>query len=190
MSLTATGLACDRGGRRIFSGLSFAVVPGEALLLTGPNGSGKSTLLKLIAGLLPLAEGTLEKPERLAYLAHENALKPQLSVWENVNFWTRLAGLDDAVARQGLAAMNLLPLAQTPVRLLSSGQRRRTALASIVSRGTPIWLLDEPTTGLDTASVDRLSAEIARHRAAGGMVLAATHIDLRLTGARELRLGA
>jgi heme exporter protein A len=195
--LEAQDLACRRGERAIFAGLSFRLAPGEALLLLGANGSGKSSLLRLLAGLLTPAEGRLlwdgtdaltdraAHATRLRYLAHQEALKPSLTATENLDFFARLWGGTPAAA---LARLDLSPLADLPVRLLSAGQRRRLALARLALAPVPLWLLDEPTLGLDAAAVGRLGGLLASHRAAGGMVLAATHLPLPLPGARELQL--
>ena len=195
--LEARDLACLRGERVIFAGLSFVLDRGEALLLVGANGAGKSSLLRLLAGLLVPAEGQLlwdgedaladraGHAGRLRYLSHQDALKPALTARENLSFFARLWGGD---ADAALAALGLAPLAELPARVLSSGQKRRLALARLALAPAPLWLLDEPTVGLDAASVDRLGALLARHRAAGGMVLAATHLPLPMPGAGELRL--
>jgi heme exporter protein A len=203
--LEARDLACLRGERVVFAGLSFALGAGGALLLTGANGAGKSSLLRLIAGLLRPAEGALlwggqdaladraAHAARLRYVGHGDALKPALTARENLLFFARLWG---GAVEPALEAMGLLPLADLPARVLSAGQKRRLGLARLAlgmpSAGSPpdapLWLLDEPTTGLDAASVERLGALLARHRAAGGMVLAATHLPLPLPDARELRL--
>jgi len=195
--LEARDLACLRGDRAVFAGLSFALAAGDALLLTGANGAGKSTLLRILAGLLRPAEGAVTwqgddiaadpaaHAGRMRYLSHQDALKPALSVSENLDFFARLHG--GAVA-PALAALALTPLADLPARVLSSGQKRRLALARLALAPVPLWLLDEPTTGVDAASVERLRPLLAAHRAAGGMVVAATHIPLPLDDARDLRL--
>jgi heme exporter protein A len=195
--LEARGLACRRGERVVFAGLSFALEAGGALLLLGPNGAGKSTLLRLLAGLLPPAAGTLlwggadaledraAHARRLRYLSHADALKPTLTARENLFFAARLHGGEPEAA---LEAMGLAPLADLPVRVLSAGQRRRLALARLALAEAPLWLLDEPSVALDAASVGRLGALLERHRAAGGLVVAATHLPLPLPGAAELRL--
>jgi heme exporter protein A len=195
--LEARDLACLRGERVVFAGLSFALAAGEALLLVGRNGAGKSSLLRLLAGLLPPAEGAVlwqgedalaDRPahaRRLRYLSHQEALKPALTVRENLAFYARLWGGDVPAA---LEAVALTPLADLPARVLSAGQKRRLALARLLLGQAPLWLLDEPSVGLDSASVERLGGILQRHRAAGGVVLAATHLPLPLPGARELRL--
>ena len=195
--LTAQDLACWRAERLVFAEISFELAPGEALLLTGANGAGKSTLLRVLAGLLPAAEGQLlwdgedalsdrvAHVARLRYLGHQDALKPALSASENLSFYARLHGGDVDAA---LDALDLLPLADLPARVLSSGQKRRLALARLALAPCGLWLLDEPTVGLDAASVARLGPLLAAHRARGGMVIAATHLPLPLPDAKELRL--
>lgn len=193
----ARDLACIRGERAVFAGLSFALSPGDALLLTGANGAGKSTLLRVLAGLLPAAEGQLlwagadvradraAHAARLRYLSHQDALKPGLTVRENLLFEAAIGGGDIAAA---LDAVGLGALAAFPARVLSSGQKRRLALARLALAPAALWLLDEPTTGLDAASVERLGGLLARHRGQGGMVIAATHLPLPMPDAAELQL--
>jgi heme exporter protein A len=200
--LEARDLACVRGERAVFAGLRFTLSAGGALLLTGANGAGKSTLLRLLAGLLTPAGGALlwdgedaladraAHARRLRYVSHADALKPALTARENLLFYARLWGGD---ADAALAALGLAPLADLPARVLSAGQKRRLALARLAlsdaaRRPAPLWLLDEPTVGLDAAAVARLGALLARHREAGGMVAAATHLPLPLPHAAELRL--
>ncbi|HZS85449.1 MAG TPA: heme ABC exporter ATP-binding protein CcmA [Stellaceae bacterium] len=195
---TGADLACWRGERLVFAGLSFALGPGEALLLTGPNGSGKSSLLRLMTGLLAPAAGTLlwdgvaiardpaAHRARLHFIGHQDAVKPILTVGETIAFWGGLRGGSNAEA--ALARFGLDRLAETPCRLLSAGQRKRLSLARLLASLAPLWLLDEPTTGLDDASVGALEAAMAAHRADGGIVVAATHIPLALAGAQRLSL--
>ena len=197
--LQAAGLAAFRGERLVFRDLSFTVAAGGSLLLTGPNGSGKSTLLRLLAGLLRPAAGTLTwdatdaladlpmHARRVAYLGHQDGVKPTLTAVENLHFGARMSGHP---ARTALAATGLEDLAELPARMLSEGQRRRLALARLaLSTDAPLWLLDEPTLGLDAASVSYLGAMLASHCAGGGMVIAATHLPLPLRHAPELALG-
>jgi len=192
----ARAIAAFRGERLVLRDLSFAVAEGEALLLLGPNGSGKSTLLRLLAGLKRPDAGDLlwdgadalaDLPAhavRVAYLGHLDAIKAGLTVAENLAF----AAGGRAVA-PALAALGLAGLADLPARMLSAGQRRRLALARLPLSPAALWLLDEPSLGLDTASLSQLGVLLAAHRAAGGMVVAATHLDLPLPDARTLRLG-
>jgi heme exporter protein A len=188
--LEAQDLAAIRGDRLVFVGIRFAVPAGGALVLSGPNGAGKSTLLRVLAGLCRAeagrllwrgkdALGTLEA----AYLGHLDAVKAGLTLAENLRPW----GARPAAA---LEAVGLGALADLPARLLSAGQRRRLALARLALRPAPVWLLDEPTVGLDEASVARFGAMAARHRAGGGLIVAATHLPLPLPGATALALGA
>lgn len=195
--LEADGLATIRGERLVFAGLSFRVAAGGALLLTGPNGAGKSTLLRLLAGLGRIEAGRLlwdgkdaladlpAHAARVAYLGHLDALKLGLTAAENLRPWGARAAVAAALEAGGLA-----PLADLPVRLLSAGQRRRLALARLDLRGAALWLLDEPTLGLDVAAVERFGAMLARHRAGGGLVVAATHLPLPLAEAATLAIGA
>lgn len=186
--LAVFDLACERGGRRLFEGLSLAVEPGGALALTGPNGAGKSSLLRLLAGLLAPAEGHVERPARLAYAGHEVALKPRRTLAGELAFWAQLDGAAEAAWRAAAAALALETLLELPCELLSNGQRRRAAIARAAASGATLWLLDEPEAGLDAASLDRLGALVAAHRAGGGMVVAATHRPETLAGAAVLRL--
>ncbi len=195
--LQASGLAAFRGERLVFRDLDFAVAAGGALLLTGPNGAGKSTLLRLLAGLLRPAAGALTwdgedaladlpaHARRVAYLGHQDAVKPGLTAAENLHFAARLSGGDGGEA---LAAVGLADLADLPARMLSAGQKRRLALARLVLSRAPVWLLDEPTLGLDAASVERLGGMLGAHRARGGLLVAATHLALPLAEAAGLRL--
>lgn len=194
----ARELGCIRGDRPVFGGLGFTLQPGGALVLVGPNGSGKSSLLRVLAGLIPPAQGTLNwngtpvdaAPEqhraRLHYLGHHEALKGVLTARENLAFWAGLRGFDESAAAQAMARFELDALADVPGRMLSAGQRRRLALARLLAAPAPLWLLDEPSVGLDTRSVRTLVEEIARHRAAGGQVVLATHQELDLADAARL----
>ncbi len=196
MRLSGSDLVCVRGGREVFRNLSFAVGAGEALIVTGRNGAGKSSLLRLIAGLLrPLAgridldggDAELTIAEQAHYVGHQDALKPSLSVHENLAFWTDLLG-DRGGNGGALAAVGLDGLAGLPAAYLSAGQRRRLSLARLVSAARPIWLLDEPTAALDTAAQAVLAGLMRAHLGGGGLILAATHGPLGLDRAMELRL--
>ncbi len=203
-TFSGTNLACVRGGRVVFAGLDFSLDSGGALVLLGPNGSGKSSLLRVLAGLLRPAQGALawngalvtEDPEahaaRTHYLGHHDAIKPVLTVAENLRFWAHLhdphaerAGraVDGALERFGLAHLSTIP-----GKMLSAGQKRRTNLARLLAAPSELWLLDEPTTALDKASIKALEAVLAEHRAGGGMVILSTHAEIDLPGAAELHL--
>jgi heme exporter protein A len=185
--LRAEGLAAFRGERLVLRDISFTVAAGGALLLKGPNGSGKSTLLRLIAGLVRAAAGRLlwngedaladlaGQGARTAYLGHQDAVKPGLTVAENLRFAARMGGGSVPAA---LDRMNLGPLADLPARMLSAGQKRRLALARLLCAQRPLWLLDEPTVSLDSQSQDMLAGIVNAHLAMGGIVIAATHTGL------------
>lgn len=183
--LRLAGVSARRGGRVLFEGLSLTLGAGDAALLTGPNGVGKSSLIRLAAGLLCADTGTVERAE--AALADEHlALDERRRLGDALGFWAKLGGVS---ATAGMEAMGVSHLAGVPVRMLSTGQRKRAALARVVSSGAPLWLLDEPANGLDAEGQDRLAAAMAAHRAGGGAILAATHQPLGLDDARKVALG-
>lgn len=196
--LQAEALAAIRGERLIFRDLSFTLQPGEALAVRGPNGAGKSTLLRILAGLMRPAAGrllwagadALEDPpqhgRRVCYLGHLDAVKAGLTGAENLRFAALVSGGSVPAA---LAAMDLTRLAGLPVRLYSAGQKRRLALARVALSTAPLWLLDEPSNGLDAASEASLERLIAAQRARGGMVIAAAHVPGMFAEANELVLG-
>jgi heme exporter protein A len=197
MRLTAQGLKCVRGGRDIFSGLDFAVPAGQALAVTGINGAGKSSLLRLIAGLLPAAGGaiTLEGSEaeltlaeQAHYLGHRDALKPSLTVLENLDFWREFLGGEAIDGTAVLETVGLGHAIQLPAAFLSAGQRRRLSIARLVAVNRPVWLLDEPTSALDTAGQAMAAALMGAHLRSGGIILAATHGPLGIP-AQDLRIG-
>lgn len=185
--LSVRDLAVARGGLRAVEGLAFTLGAGEALILRGPNGIGKTTLLRTIAGLQPPVHGVIEMPEdAVAYAAHADGLKSALSVTENLRFWARIFG--GGGIEPALEAMDLRALADRPAAALSAGQKRRLGLARLLVTGRPLWVLDEPTVSLDTASVARFAGVMRAHLAKGGAALLATHIDLGLDEARVLDL--
>lgn len=199
MKLIVDKLACERGGRRVFSGLSLSVAAGEMLTLRGPNGAGKTSLLRTVAGLTPAAAGMvrldggdddLSVGQQAHYIGHGNATKPQLTVAENLRFWARFHGGDTARIDDAMTAMDLTALAPFAAALLSAGQKRRLALARLALIERPVWLLDEPTVGLDAASVARLQKLMRGHLDGGGIILAATHIDLGMARERVFDFGA
>jgi heme exporter protein A len=198
MQLHGDNLACVRGGRTVFSGLNFRVDRSEALLVTGRNGAGKSSLLRVITGLVHLAAGRLALDgggtdatiaEQTHYLGHQDALKPSLSVTENLQFWAAYLGAGSAKIESALEAVDLAGLATLPAAYLSAGQRRRLSIARLVAAPRPIWLLDEPTSALDAASQTQLAELMRSHLADGGMIIAATHGAIGLDSARELKMG-
>jgi heme exporter protein A len=197
MNLRGEHLSCERGGRIVFRGVSFSVQPGQLLQLTGPNGSGKSTLLRLIAGLCDIAEGSLSLDggheeltigQQCHYAAHQDAIKPALTVSENLSFWSNFLGGGNV--ETALSAFDLKRLETYPAALLSAGQRHRLSLSRLALLPRPIWLLDEPTVGLDTASLEKLWTLIRDHLAKGGIAIAATHVPLPFPGAATLDLAA
>jgi heme exporter protein A len=196
MRLSASGLGCVRGSRSVFHDVTFGVSGGEALAVTGPNGAGKSSLLRLLAGLIQPAAGavTLEDSEadltlgeQAHYVGHLDALKPSLTVAENLSFWASYLGGGAAIA-PALAAVGLDAVADLPAAYLSAGQRRRLSLARLVAVPRSVWLLDEPTSALDASGQGRLTDLMRGHLAGGGLIVAATHGSLGVE-CKELRLG-
>jgi heme exporter protein A len=196
LRLDVDNLACNRGERRIFSGVSFSLAAGEALIVTGRNGAGKSTLLDLLAGRLHPAGGRIALsgagdrtlPECLHYVGHRDALKSALTARENLDFARDFLGDAALTAREALEVVGLAHAAGLPVAYLSAGQRRRIALARLLVAHRPLWLLDEPTSALDTASQGTLLGLMEEHRDRGGLVIATTHAPLALRDAKEVRI--
>jgi heme exporter protein A len=198
MQLLGRGVCCLRGGREVFSGLDFEAASGHALAVTGPNGSGKTSLLRLIAGLLAPSAGSIDLeggeaeltlPEQSHYLGHRDALKPALSVLENLSFWRDFLGGDADDAEQTLARIGLGHAAHLPAAYLSAGQRRRLSIGRLLTVRRPVWLLDEPTSALDAAGQDLFAGLMRDHLGNGGIIIAATHTALGIE-TRELRMGA
>lgn len=188
-AVVVTDLAAERGGRAVLASVSFTLAPGGALQVEGANGAGKSTLLRVLAGLLPAAAGSVANPFSTAFAGHEVALKPGPTLAAELAHWARLDGVDTVALAAAADAFALTPLLDLPAGILSSGQRRRVALARVAASGAALWLLDEPDAGLDTASKARLAAAIRAHRAAGGLVVAVTHGDVGIESPQKLRLG-
>ncbi|MCE4226381.1 heme ABC exporter ATP-binding protein CcmA [Methylobacterium sp. C25] len=196
MRLIVENLACRRSGRRIFAGLGFMLGASEALMVTGRNGAGKSSLLAMLSGRLKPDAGSIRVEEVgeatlaecLHVVGHRDGLKSALTAEENLVFARDLLGTPTASPRDALEAMGLAHALRLPVAYLSAGQRRRVALARLLVCRRPLWLLDEPTAALDTASQAVLAGLMARHRAEGGLVIAATHMPIGLDDARELRI--
>ncbi len=199
MSLSVKNLSCQRGGRTIFSGLSLEIKPGEAVILRGPNGAGKSTLLRVIAGLIPAQAGEIslhgtafanrdDFQGQITYAGHLDAIKPQLTVAENLHFWAQLFNAGNLI--QTMQDFRLDEIADRPAHACSAGQKRRLGLARIAVTSRPLWLLDEPTVSLDTETTARFAATIDAHCAAGGMAFIATHIDLGLKAPRSFEMQA
>lgn len=188
MGFHVTDLACRRGSSTILEKVNFALDDGEALILRGPNGAGKTTLLRCLAGLTPPVAGSTNfDPEMVAYSAHADGLKAQLSVAENLQFWSRVYGVHEIEA--AMEAFDLRGLRDRPTGTLSAGQKRRLSLSRLVLTGRPIWALDEPTVSLDAQNVSRFARAVEAHLSAGGAAIIATHIDLGLSQARTLDIG-
>ncbi|MXU65553.1 heme ABC exporter ATP-binding protein CcmA [Oceanomicrobium pacificus] len=203
MSLLVSDLGCLRGGRMIFSGLSFEVAAGELTVLRGPNGAGKSTCLRMLAGLIPVTDGTVTLngaslgadhdavQEQTSYAGHLDAIKPQMSVAENLRFWARIDAdgpQADARLADALDLWHLAPLADRPAFACSAGQKRRLGLARLSLSDRPLWLLDEPTVALDRDAVALFARIVQAHLDAGRMAVIATHIDLGIKAARDVQI--
>lgn len=197
MTLSVNNLSCQRSGRVIFAALSFDIAAGQAMVLRGPNGAGKSTLLRVLAGLIPAQSGSVSLnktplnhtdgfQDQITYAGHLDAIKPQLTVAENLRFWADL--FDSPAFEQTMQDFRLTEIAGRQAHTCSAGQKRRLGLARIAVTARPLWLLDEPTVSLDTETTAQFAALVDRHCEAGGMALIATHIDLGLSHSTELRM--
>lgn len=188
--LTLVDVACRRGGTLLFHGVSLALSAGDAVVVAGPNGCGKSSLLRMIAGLLPPFAGQISREGRVALLGENSALDGDRRLGAALRLWATLDGRADSLPRvaDAMTEVGLDALEDVPVRLLSTGQRRRAAMARVIATNADIWLLDEPATGLDAASMHALQRAMARQRAAGGIIVVATHQSLDLPGACMLDL--
>ena len=182
--LSATDLACRRGERMLFRGLSLALDPGEAVQISGANGIGKSSLLRILAGLLPAYAGKVECTGTIGLIDERPALDPHLPLGRALGFWQRLDGpADNEMARLGLIGLDVVP-----VRYLSTGQKKRAALARLIGQRAAVWLLDEPLNGLDQVAATLTQQLAAEHLAAGGICVIASHQRFELAGMRQLAL--
>jgi heme exporter protein A len=189
MTLLATSdLACMRGGRMLWHGLTFALQPGGLIHIAGANGCGKSSLLRLVAGLLTPAQGAMTRSASMGLVDEAHALDPEVPLHAALEFWSAMAINPGAVA-SALDATGVAHLADVPVRLFSTGQCKRAALARLLVESRAIWLLDEPANGLDDEGVSMLGRLIREHRAAGGAVLLASHQPLDVAPDATLQLG-
>lgn len=199
-SFTGKNLSCVRGERLVLEGIDFELSDSDAMILTGPNGAGKSTLLRLMAGLMYPSAGQLswddnaisddisEHNSRTSYVGHADAVKPALSVFENVAFWAEIYGPGGFSPENAMSAFGITHLADLPARYLSAGQRRRVNLCRMLTSGASLWLLDEPTTALDGETSSALGNLIEAHRKGGGMVVISTHTELGISDAKSLPL--
>jgi len=199
MRLVVRDLAVDRGAGTIFEGVDFSLTDGEGLVVTGPNGAGKSTLIRAMAGLLRASAGSAaiedddgKWPSVAAashYLGPANAMKPALSVHENLTFWQAFAGKPELEVDEALATVGLQHTGDLPFSYLSTGQRRRISIAKLLLNWRPVWLLDEPTSGLDSSSEIHFAGLVSDHMRAGGIVVAATHLPIAVEGMKRLKFG-
>ncbi|WP_394730934.1 heme ABC exporter ATP-binding protein CcmA [Altererythrobacter sp. GH1-8] len=188
ISLTATDLACRRGERVLFRGLNLSLAHGEALHIAGANGIGKTSLLRILAGLLRPFAGSVSSEGAIGLLDERPGLDPELPLRKALGFWQNLDG--GSAPSNALATMGLEPLLDVPLRYLSTGQRKRAAMAALLNRSVPIWLLDEPLSGLDAAAIDQVTRLIAAHLSAGGIAVIASHQPLAVPDLQVLELAS
>lgn len=186
--LAFDGVACLRGGRLLFEGIGFSLGPGDAALVTGPNGTGKSSLLRLAAGLLNPAAGAIDRQGGIALSDENAALDTHRPLGDALTFWAGLDGRGRGDVTAALDRMGIAHLDRVPVRMLSTGQRKRATLARVLASGAGVWLLDEPGNGMDAEALDRLAEAMAAHRVEGGIVVAATHQPVGLNDATVIEL--
>ncbi|WP_421856054.1 heme ABC exporter ATP-binding protein CcmA [Oricola sp.] len=199
MKLVVRDLAADRGAGPVFEQVSFTLAAGEGLLVTGPNGAGKSTLIRAIAGLLhpsagkaymENADGSKTKVAAASHLLGPiNAMKPALTVRENLGFWQAFHGEPSASLNDAMELVGLEHTLDLPFSYLSTGQRRRVSIAKLLLNHRPVWLLDEPTSGLDAASEKQFATLIRDQLVGGGIVVAATHLPIKVAGMKSLTFG-
>ena len=187
--LTLENLACVRGGRLLFKDINCTLGPGDATLVRGPNGAGKSSLLRLIAGLLAPYAGKVNRSGSIALADEAHGLDPRLPLARALGFWAALDGSDHDMINEAMGAVRIGHLAQVPVRMLSTGQKKRATLARVIASRADIWLLDEPGNGLDKESLTLLDAAMAVHRVRGGIIMAASHQPLGLSDTKIIAIG-
>ena len=187
-AIVLVNAAIARGNRLVLRDFSLEMQSGEIIWVRGANGSGKSTLFRALAGLLPIASGRLQLTGAVALTDDNNALDPEQSIEDNLHFWAKLDGVSAHAIEKALEALDLVALAELPVRFLSAGQKRRVSLARMIASDAPIWLLDEPYNGLDQANVARLDEALHRHTKSGGIALIASHIAPTVNVARSVML--
>jgi heme exporter protein A len=187
--LSLDKISCVRGDRLLFKNLSLSLSRGEALWVRGPNGLGKSSLIRLASGLLRPFSGTVERHERCALIDEASALDPERTLRDALNIWGRIDGIDGTATVRAMEAMALTNLSDIPVSMLSTGQRKRAAMAPVIASGAPIWMLDEPANGLDDTATALLVKAIEAHLANGGCALIASHFPLPIASLKDLHLG-
>jgi heme exporter protein A len=188
--LEADGLACIRGDRLLWRGISMRLTPGDAVMLTGANGIGKSSLIRILAGLLPPAAGRVVRHVRTALVDERHALDAHLPLARGLGQWAAIDGTGTAGVHAAMDRLGIAHLADVPPRYFSTGQKKRAALARLIASDAPLWLLDEPANGLDRDGVALIEALIAAHRAAGGAVVCASHLPLTLGEAQMIDMAA